>query len=456
MKNNNMEKLAILGADPSIKKGDVPIELFKWPIITKEDEEAVLDVVRNNKFSGTDITTEFQEKFAKWQGREYALAFTNGTMSIGAAMFAIGLSAGDEIICPTKTYWGSVSLATNFGATAVFCNINDMLSMDPDDLERCITPKTKAIMVVHYFGYPCDMDKIMAIARKHNLYVIEDLSHSHGCKYKGKKVGTFGDIAAMSMMSWKGFAAGEMGMLVTDDRKLYERAIAYGHYERNNEKFIKECKELLPYSHIALGGVKGRTNQVCAALGLGQLKYFDERCVEIRKAMNYFCDEIDKLPGLKAVRCDESDGSSMGAFYSPQAAYYPKELGGLSSKRFAEAIRAESDGSFDCWEGGNFCLHNHPFFKDFDFLGLGRPSRNAFSERDAREDDKYLAPSLEKYCVSLPWFKKFDKEWIDKYIAVFKKVCDNYESLLEGDTGDTEGGRWYGSTNDGNQQKKKK
>jgi hypothetical protein len=87
---------------------------------------------------------------------------------------------------------------------------------------------------------------------------------------------------------------------------------------------------------------------------------------------------------------------------------------------------------------------------------LGRPSRNAFSERDAREDDKYLAPSLEKHCVSLPWFKKFDKEWIDKYIAVFKKVCDNYESLLEGDTGDTEGGRWYGSTNDDDQQKKKK
>ena len=100
--------------------------------------------------------------------------------------------------------------------------------MDPDDLERCITPKTKAIVVVHYLGYPCDMDRIMEIANKYNLYVIEDVSHAHGSLYKGKKVGNFGHIAAMSMMSWKAFAAGEMGMIVTDDTRLYERRKSLG------------------------------------------------------------------------------------------------------------------------------------------------------------------------------------------------------------------------------------
>ncbi len=450
-----MAKLALLGGEPIVKQA-APADLFKWPIISKEDEEAVMDIVRNNNFSGTDITTKFQDEFAAWQGRKYAIAYTNGTMSLTAAMFAIGLGIGDEIICPTKTYWGSVSQAMNFGASAVFCNITDNLSLDPDDLERCITPKTKAIMVVHYFGYPCDMDRIMEIANKHNLYVIEDVSHAHGTMYKGRKVGTFGHVAAMSMMSWKVFAAGELGMLVTDDRKIYERAMAFGHYERNNAAFIKESEDLKDYFHIGLGGVKGRANQVSCALGRGQLKYFDERCKEIRKAMNYFYDQLEGLPGLRPVRVDESTGSTMGGFYNPNCAYYPEQLGGLSAKRFAQAVTAEFNGAFGCWEGGNYCLHTHKFFKTFDLFHTGKPGRIAFADRDVREDDKYLKPSEEKYCIGMPWFKKYDKEWIDLYASAIKKVVENYEELLEGDVDKTQGGRWHGNENAADQQKKDK
>ena len=209
MKN---EKLALLGGTPTIPKGTIPAEtldkLFRQMVLTKEAEDAALDVIRRGAFSGTDVTEKFQNEFAAWQGTDYAIAYCNGTMALTSAMFAIGLGEGDEIICPTKTYWGSVSQAINFGASAVFCNINDMLSMDPDDLERCITPRTKAIMVVHYYAYPCDMDRIMAIAKKHNLKVIEDVSHAQGGLYKGKKLGTFGDVAAMSLMSMKSFACG--------------------------------------------------------------------------------------------------------------------------------------------------------------------------------------------------------------------------------------------------------
>ena len=173
-----MEKLALLGGTPVIK--ETPKQLFKWPIMTQEDEDAALDVIRNNRFSGVDITEKFCEEFAQWQGVDYALAFTNGTMSLAAAMFAIGLQPGDEIICTTKTYWASIVPANEFGTKVVFCNINDKLSMDPADIEHRITPKTKAIMVVHYVSYPCDMDAIMAIAKKHNLLVIEDVSHAQG------------------------------------------------------------------------------------------------------------------------------------------------------------------------------------------------------------------------------------------------------------------------------------
>ncbi|MBR5751753.1 MAG: aminotransferase class V-fold PLP-dependent enzyme, partial [Clostridia bacterium] len=194
-----IKKLALCGGEKLFDHTQMPDELFHWPIITEEDEQNCLEVIRKNKFSGTDITLKFQDEFAAWQGRDYALAFTNGTMALSAAMFAVGLGMGDEIICPTKTYWGTVSQAINFGASAVFCNINENLSMDPADIERCISPRTKLLMVVHYFGYPADMDAIMPIARKHGLKVIEDVSHAHGALYKGRKVGTFGDIAAMSM-----------------------------------------------------------------------------------------------------------------------------------------------------------------------------------------------------------------------------------------------------------------
>ncbi len=450
-----MSKLAILGGAPTITAAP-PAELFRWPIIGKEDEDAVLDVVRTNNFSGIDISEQFCREFAEWQGRRYAVNYCNGTASLAAAMFAIGLGAGDELICPTKTYWASVTQATSFGATAVFCNIDENMSLDPDDLERCITPRTKAIMVVHYFGYPCDMDRITAIAKKHGVKIIEDVSHAQGGMYKGRKLGTFGDVAAMSLMSTKAFAAGEMGILVTDDKRIYERAIAYGHYERNNSGYITESDEIKPFYHIALGGIKGRANQVCSALGRVQLKYFDQRCAAVREAMNYFFDRIDGVPGIHPLRVDESCGSNMGGFYQPQIIYKPEELGGLSSRRFAAALTSELGGTFTAYEGGNYCLHTHNYFKEFDLLGLGRPSRTAFTERDVREDDKHLLPSESVFCISVPRFVYLDKEWIELYASAVRKVAENYKELLADDEKGEDGGRWHGAENAANQKKEKK
>ncbi len=424
-----MEKLALLGGKPVIEK--TPTELFRWPIITQEDEEAALHVIRNNLYSGTGISEKFCEEFAQWQGVKHALAFCNGTMSLAAAMFAIGLQPGDEIICTTKTYWASIVQANTFGAKAVFCNINDMLSMDPADIEHRITPKTKAIMVVHYVSYPCDMDAIMAIAKKHNLYVIEDVSHAQGGLYKGKKLGTFGDVAAMSMMSEKSFAAGELGMLVTDNIKFYERALAYAHHERFDENHIAESDDLRPFYRIAMGGVKGRANQLCSALARVQLKYYDERCAEVRKAMNYFWDLLEGLPGIRAIRVDESTGSNMAGFYAAQGRYISEELHGLSVNRFCEAVRAENDGQ--CGPGGNACLHTHSFFKDF----AVNPS----------DDDPSLEISVKTECFSIPRFSYFDKEWIEAYAAGFRKVIENHEQLLEGDTHTEQQSRWIGTGN---------
>jgi len=436
------EKLAILGGEPVFNEKDVPESLFKWPIVTEEDEQAVLHVLRHENISGYNITEEFEKQFAAWQGRKYALGFSSGTMSLAAAMIAIGLGAGDEIICPTMTYWASVSPALTFGAKPVFCNVNENLSIDPDDFEKRITPKTKAVVVVHYCGYPADMDRIMEIANKHNIIVIEDVSHAQGGMYKGKKLGTFGKLAAMSLMSGKSFAIGEAGILVTDDVNIYERAVAYGHYDRNNENYLSVNEELKKYYGLPLGGVKGRVNQTCSAMGLVQLKYYDQRCEEIRKALNYFWDGLEGLPGIRAMRVDESEGSNMAGWYAAKGIYVPEELEGLSISTFAKAVTAEGA---ECHEGANFCLHTHNLFKTFDFRNSGKPSSIEYTDDKEYDNTDYLEPSTKRYCFSIPWFKHFDKEWIDKYIEAYRNVIENYKELLAlDDKSEYVAGRWFG------------
>ena len=441
-----MEKLALLGGKPVLDPALVPKELTKWPILTKEDEDALMDVFFNNTMSGNETTIEFEKEFAAWQGVNYAVAATNGTMALQAAMYAIGLQAGDEVICPTKTYWASCLSAQNLGASVVFANVQpDSMNLDPNDLERCLSPWTKAIIVVHYCGYPADMDPIMAFAKKHNLKVIEDVSHAQGGMYKGKKLGTFGDIAGMSLMSGKSFACGELGILVTDNKEYHDRALAYLHYERNNEENV-DTDYLKEYYHMPLSGMKGRANQLCTAYARVQLKSYDERIAEIRKAVNYFWDRMEGCPGIHPHRVDESDGSNMAGWYNPQFMYNPDELGGLDIQLFAKALEAECGFLPDLC--ANFPLHTHPIFQTFDLLGLGKPTRIVFAHRDVRELDKDLKASEGILSGRLPYFKKYMPEWLNLYADAYRKVAENYEQLLPLQNGEGEAaGQWYGKVN---------
>ena len=435
------DALKLLGGPAEIG-GNVPEELFRWPYVNEEIEQAVLDVLRKNKMSGSDITEKFEEEFAAWQQRKYAVAFSSGTMALQTAMYSVGLGAGDEIICPTKTYWASCASAYSLGVGVVFANVRrDTMCLDPDDLERCIGPRTKAIMVVHYCGYPADMDPICAIARKHGLKIIEDVSHAQGGRYRGRMLGTFGDVAAMSLMSLKSFSCGELGIFVTDDREIYERGLAYAHYNRNNDQWVRETEDLLPYHHLPLGGIKGRANQICTAIGRIRLRDYDERIAEIRRAMNYFLDLMEGTPGFHPVRVDESTGSNMAGWYCPQAMYAAEELGGLPLSRYLEAVEAET--GFHSEIGANFPLHTHPYFQTFDLFHAGKPTRILFTDRDVRELDKALAPSETIPCFSIPWFVKYMPDEIERFANAYKKVSAHWQDLMDGRTGTDAGGHWY-------------
>lgn len=425
------EQLALLGGEMSIKSE--ASDIFAWPIVTDRHEQAVLDVLRARKMSGIEITKEFEKKYAESLGRKYALAYNNGTAAILGAMYALGIGLGDEVICPSITYWASVAQAYSLGATPVFADIDpDTLCIDPKDIEHRITPRTKAIVVVHYAGMPAEMDAIMKIAAEHNLKILEDASHAHGALYKGRQIGTFGEAAAFSLMTGKALAIGEGGILFTDDRRVYERALLFGHYIRHDEITLDDLK---PFAGLPCGGAKHRIHQLSSAFGLVQLELYPRQMAEIDKAMNYFCDLLEDTAGTRPIRPPRDTDTTKGGWYYPHFKYIAEELGGLSLSRFSQAIVAE--GSI-CNPGCNKPLHLHPLFTTEDVYEHGRPTRIAFLDESAKIEQYVetlpVAEGITRCAFEVPWFKHYEPETIKQHADAYKKVIKNYQVLLAGDT----------------------
>ena len=435
-------ELALLGGTKAINC-DVA-DIFDWPIITAEDEQAVLDVLRAGKMSGLDVTMQFESEFAKWIGAEYAVSAPNGTTSILEAMFGAGVGVGDEIIAPSLTFWASILQVYSLGGTVVFAEVEpESMCIDPNDIEHRISDRTKAILAVHYAGHPADMDPIMAIAEKHNLKVIEDVSHAHGALYKGRMTGTIGHVAAMSLMSGKSLATGEGGILVTNDRHIYERAIMFGHYARHEVPGMFSDKHLHENRGLPWGGFKSRLNQTVAAMGRVQLKHYPARMAEIDNAMNYFYDQLDDIDALAGHRPPKDSGSTNGGWYSPVIHYRPEQLDGLSATRFCQALRAE--GCTGAHPGANVPLHLHPVFNTIDIYGHGKPTRIANSTRDLTQPPGSLpvTESLPARMIRSGWFKHFRKDIIDEHVLAHRKVVANYKALLADDPGDGQLGGWH-------------
>ena len=427
-----MSELALLGGPRAIT-GDHK-DMFTWPIITAEHEEAVLEVLRRGGMSGIDVTGQFEQEFAAWAGTRRGLGFSSGTASLQAAMFGVGMGVGDELIAPSLTYWASALQTFTLGATVVFADVDpDTLCIDPADIEHRITDRTKAIMVVHYLGHPADMDPIMEIARRRGIAVIEDVSHSQGGRYHGRTLGTIGDVGAMSLMSGKAFAIGEAGILITDDEKIYQRALAWGHYERFDERV--DDPGIAPFRGLPLGGYKYRMHQLSSAVGRVQLRHYDEQIAEIERAMSRFWDQLDGVPGLRAIRPDASAGDRNGGWYAPHGLYVADELNGLSVTRFCEAVRAEGFGAAP---GVNKPLHLHPLLNEADVYHAGKPTRIANSDRDLRQPPGSLPVSeaAGSRTYSIPWFKHYEPAVIDEYAAAYAKVSANHKELLADDPGD--------------------
>lgn len=228
--------------------------------------------------------SEFENAFAEKTGVKYAASVSNGTVALHLALLTLGIKEGDEVIVPTFTYIASVNAITYTGAKAVFADSDAATwQIDPEDIKKRITPKTKAIMPVHLYGHPCDMESIMRIAKENNLFVIEDCAEAFGSKVNGKHVGTFGDISTYSFFGNKTITTGEGGMVVTNDKTLYDRAV---HLKGQGLAKHRE------YWHDVVGYNYRMTN-ICAAIGLAQLENADSIIEKKRQIADWYKKYLD-------------------------------------------------------------------------------------------------------------------------------------------------------------------
>ncbi|MBF0353704.1 MAG: DegT/DnrJ/EryC1/StrS family aminotransferase [Alphaproteobacteria bacterium] len=258
------------------------------PVHDGRDEEYVLDCLRSNWIATGNYVGAFEKAFSKFCNAHHGIACSNGTTAIHLALAALGIGHGDEVIIPSFTLIASANMVILAGARPVLADVQkDTCCIDPEDVERLITPRTKAIMVVHMFGHPCDMDALMAIADKHGLAVIEDGAQAHGAEYKGRRVGAIGHIGCFSFYGNKIATSGEGGMVVTNDAHLAKMSALLRNQAFEQPRFV--------HNHV---GFNYRLTNIQAAIGLAQCEKLDEKVQRKRDQAALYTDLLSGVEDL--------------------------------------------------------------------------------------------------------------------------------------------------------------
>jgi dTDP-4-amino-4,6-dideoxygalactose transaminase len=330
------KQLALLGGDP------VRIDPFPaWPFSGNEEKQALLEVLEGGVWGisadGGKIAV-FERTFAEAHAAAYGQAVFNGTMALEVALRALDIGYGDEVIVPAYTFMATATSCLMVGAIPVFVDIEpDTYNMDPDALEAAITPRTRAVIPVHIGGLPADMDRIMEIARRHDLAVLEDACQAHGAAWKGRRVGAIGDLGCFSFQSSKNINAGEGGLIVTDDAELAERCWS-----------VHNCGRVRAgawYQHEVLGG-NFRMTQWQAAILLAQFTRFEELARRREENGQYLSEALLAETGLRPLGRDPR--VSQHGYHLFISRYDATAFEGLPRNRFLAALRAEG---VPCSEG---------------------------------------------------------------------------------------------------------
>jgi dTDP-4-amino-4,6-dideoxygalactose transaminase len=348
-----MYKLALKGGKPVAPYG----LRTEWPVFDESDKYAVLEALSSGRWCaithGPDTKNgQFEAAFTHYLTVKYGLLVNNGTNAIALALKAGGVGHGDEVIVPAVTFIATATAAVQIGAIPVFADIDpETYQIDPSWVRRLITPKTKAIIPVHYGGYPANMDEIMEIAKEYNLLVVEDCAEAHGSEWRGRKVGSIGHLGAFSFQQGKPLTCGEGGFVSTNDEELYAKCLSYANFGRLPGRPV--------YEHHVIG-YNMRMTEIQAALLLSQLRRLPYQ-TEIRHINGeYLARELENIGGVSALKRDPRITKRGYYFYFIR--YDASQFKGVPRDTFMRALRAEG---IPCGTA-----HNDPIYKNPAFLEL--------------------------------------------------------------------------------------
>jgi dTDP-4-amino-4,6-dideoxygalactose transaminase len=369
-----MKNLAINGGPKTVGRD------FDWPLFDETDINIVADIVRSGKWGNPDCGGEvalFEKEFAAFCGTKYALTCVNGSVALRLALIACGVKPGDEVIVPPYTFIATASIVIEANCVPVFVDIDPRTyNLDASKIEAAITPRTKAIIPVHFAGMACEMDQIVSVAKAHGLRVIEDACHGHGAEYRGKKLGSIGDAGCFSFQSSKNLTSGEGGIVITNDDGLYQMM--------NSLRNVGRVDGGAWYEHHN-AGCNYRITQLQAVLLSNQLKKLGKETA-IRHANGTYLNELlAQIDGITPLT--RGLGETIHSYHIYIFKYDQAKFNGLSKVEFAKMLAAEG---VPCFMGYPEPLYKQPLFQKKNFMCYAIPETVDYS--------KVQCPVTEKAC----------------------------------------------------------
>jgi dTDP-4-amino-4,6-dideoxygalactose transaminase len=423
------EKLAIDGGAMAVTN-----HLAGWPQFDEKAISAVTDVLRSGKvnyWTGKK-GMEFEKKFAEWQGSKFAISVATGTAALHVALSALGIGPGDEVIVPSYTFIATSFAVVQAGAIPRFADVNrEDHCLSVESAGKLVNERTKAIIPVHLYGNVCDMDKILAFAKRHNLNVIEDNAQAFGGMYKGRKTGTWGRIAACSFCQNKTFTTGgEGGMVTTDDEELAWKARSFRDhgYDVKERLYLLEMEQKLSYIHNMVGW-NYRMTEMQSAIGLAELERMDTWNMPARRRnAQIIIDALQQRPEVKYSPVDHDERRN--GFYT-MAFSLDIESMDCDIQQFVQAAVAEGA---PCWKVFWPQCHTERAYKEFNSFGKsGFPFRSKEYTNPASVDySRVEVPNAvwhETHTFTVFPFPTFTEEDMRQIAHALVKVIDAYSRV---------------------------
>ena len=427
-----MSRLAIFGGTPQRTK-----PFPSWPVFDENEEQALLEILRSGNWwryshgeavealaggrSGAPVQSrssvaEFQGAFARFQGARYGIACANGTAALEVALKGLGVGPGDEVIVPPYTFIATASAVLMVNAIPIFADIEyDTFNIAPQRVEEAVTPRTKAIIPVHFAGQAADMDSLLNIAKRCNLLVVEDAAHAHGATWDGKGLGSIGHAGTFSFQASKNMTAGEGGLITTNDRDLAEVCESYIWGGR---KIGRPW-----YEHHRLSW-NYRMTEFQGAILLQQLKRLQAQNRKRRDNARYLDERLSKLPGIYPLRVPEYVSGHSHHLYIFR---FRAEEFGVSRQDFIAALEAEG---ICCLAGYAHPLYKNPMFLRQDFYPRGCPLSCAHYDRTIDYAAfEALCPNAERACQEAVWLEHrqllAEREDMDDIVQAIEKIHEH-------------------------------